>query len=79
MANTKRNSDASTSREPFGPVTELIQVPLALFEIQALATELENSKILDMIKGVIATTLPDPDAWQKIAELRPKEANGSRK
>lgn len=79
MASTKHNSDASMSREPFGPVTELIQVPLALFEIQALATEFENSKILDMIKGVIATTLPDPDAWQKIAALNPKEVNGRRK
>ena len=75
MANTRRNSDASTSREPFGQVTELIQVPLALFEIQALATELATetgkSKILDLIKGVIATTLPDPDAWQKIGGMKP--------
>jgi hypothetical protein len=71
MASTKHNCDASTSREPFGPVTELIQVPLALFEIQALATEAGNSKILEMVKGVIATTLPDPDAWQKIGEARP--------
>jgi hypothetical protein len=46
-------------------------VPLALFEIQALATEAGNSKILEMVKGVIATTLPDPDAWQKIGEARP--------
>lgn len=69
MASTKSSSSESTSRAPFAPVTTLIQVPVALFEIQTLATEGRASEIIPLVRSVITTTLADPDAWQKIAKM----------
>lgn len=61
------------SRAPFAPIRQLLEVPVALFEIRALIEEgrLEDAKAL--IDSVIATTLPDPQAWLKVANLKPKE------
>ena len=80
MPNTKRSSSASMPgtevREPFAPISSLLQVPLALFEIQALAARGDNDKIIPLIKSVIKVTLADPDAWQRIAALTPQEVYG---
>jgi hypothetical protein len=43
---------------------------VALFEIQTLATEGRVSEIIPLVRSVITTTLADPDAWQKIAEVK---------
>ena len=61
------------SRAPFEPITRLLEVPVALFEIKALVEEgrLEEAKVL--IESVIAITLADPQAWLKIANLTPEE------
>lgn len=59
------------SREPFGPVSELVQVPIALFEIWALAKEHKSDEIIPLIQSVINVTLADVDAWQKIAQMQP--------
>lgn len=72
MDDTK-NSSSPSIREPFGPVTELIQVPLALFEIVALAEEAHQSRIATLTRSVIKTTLADPNAWQQIGALRPPQ------
>jgi hypothetical protein len=72
MAGTKGSSSQSI-REPFGPVTELIQVPVALFEILGLATEGNSQRVVTLMKDVIKVTLADPEAWQKIGALRPPQ------
>lgn len=80
MASTKRSLSASMPgtevREPFAPISTLLQVPLALFEIQALAVKGDNDKIIPLIKSVITITLADPDAWQRIAAFTPQEVYG---
>ena len=72
MAATK-NSSSQSIREPFGPITELIQVPVALFEILGLSTEGDSQKVATLMKDIIKVTLADPDAWQKIGALRPPQ------
>lgn len=71
MAGTK-NSSSQSIREPFGAVTELIQVPLALFEILALANEGDSKEVARLTKDVINVTLADPEAWSKIGALAPQ-------
>lgn len=63
------------SRAPFAPITQLLEVPVALVEIRALVEEgrLEEAKAL--INSVITTTLADPQAWLKIANLQPGEVS----
>lgn len=72
MAGTKSSSSQSI-REPFGPVTELIQVPVALFEVLGLATEGDSQRVATLMRDIIKVTLSDPDAWQKIGALRPPQ------
>lgn len=73
MASTKSSSEASTSRAPFADVTDLTQVPPALFEIQVLAESNRSGHIVPLIRSIIETTLKDPQAWQKVAEMSPKQ------
>jgi hypothetical protein len=82
MAGTKRNSSTSTRiaegvRDPFGPINNLLQVPIALFEIQALAIRGDNDKIVPLIKSVIEVTLSDAHSWHKVADLTPQEVHGA--
>lgn len=77
MSSTKRRpSLAGSSREPFGKVTRLEQIPTALFEILALATEIDTTggrTIKILVDGVIDVALADPEAWIKIQKMA---ANG---
>lgn len=68
-----KNKVPAMSRAPFAPIRRLLEVPVALLEIKVLVEEgrLEDAKAL--IDSVIATTLPDPQAWLKVANLKPKE------
>jgi hypothetical protein len=72
MPRSKSNSLALTCREPFGKVTELFQVPIALFEIMALASEINDPKakqIVGLIDDTIRVTLDDPDALVKLSNM----------
>jgi hypothetical protein len=53
-------------KEPFAPATELSHVPVALYEIQFLATRGRVEEILPLIQSVIAVTQSRPDC---LAEL----------
>lgn len=68
-----KNKVPAMSRAPFAPIRWLFEVPVALLEIKVLVEEgrLEDAKAL--IDSVIATTLPNPRAWLKIANLTPEE------
>ena len=76
MKDTNAKSSKSTGRAPFQPVTDLIHVPPALFEIKALALEHRAGHIVPLIESIIAITLQDPSAWSKVAEMQPKVVNG---
>lgn len=67
MQNTKSSSGASTARASCGEVTELLQVPIALAEIELLAAQGQSGRIVPIIRSLINTTLQDPDAWRKVA------------
>lgn len=70
MPRSKNNSLALTCREPFGKVTELFQVPIALFEIAQLASEIDHPKakqIVGLIGDTINVTLDDSDALVKLS------------
>lgn len=71
MKDTNAKSSKSTSRAPFQPITSLIQVPLALFEVKTLALEHRAGHIVPLIDSIIAITLADPDAWAKVANMQP--------
>jgi len=76
MPRSKNNLSLATCREPFGRVTELMQVPIALFEVMALAGEMEGPKakqIVTLMDNVINVTLADPEALVKLSNLA---ANG---
>lgn len=66
MSNSKHKLSLAGSRDPFGKVTSLEQIPSALFEILCLARELKTPKgdqIASIADGVIAVALNDPEAW----------------
>lgn len=72
MPRSKSNSSIATCREPFGKVTELMQVPIALYEILALAGEIDDPKarnIAKLIENVIEVTFDDADALVKLRDL----------
>lgn len=71
MKDTNAKSSKLRSRAPFQPVTKLVQVPLALFEIKALALEHRAGHIVPLIESIINITLNDPNAWAQIAEMQP--------
>jgi hypothetical protein len=70
MSNSKNKpSSVGNSREPFGKVTKLEQIPSALFEILTLAKELktpQGEKIAGLVDDVITVSLGDPEAWIKL-------------
>jgi hypothetical protein len=70
MQRSRNHLSLATSREPFGKVTELFQVPIALFEIMALANEIDHPKakqIVSLIDDTINVTLGDPEALAKLS------------
>ena len=69
MNNTNAKSSASTSRAPYAPATDLIHVPLALWEIQELAEVGDAAAIVPLIKSIIKVTLRDAEAWQKVQQM----------
>ncbi|MCI0338807.1 MAG: hypothetical protein L0226_14625 [Acidobacteria bacterium] len=76
MSNSKRKLSLAGSREPFGKVTSLEQIPSALFEILCLARELKTPKgdqIVSLVDDVITVALSDPESWLKLENMA---ANG---
>jgi len=78
MTNSKPKLSLAGSREPFGKVTALEQIPSALFEILCLSRELKTPKgdqIASLVNDVITVALDDPEAWLKLENMA---ANGYR-
>jgi len=70
MPISKSNLSLATSRVPFGRVTELMQVPIALFEILSLAREIKGEKakqIERLADDIIKVTLADEEALVKLS------------
>src|SRR5215831_15116088 len=72
MSNSKRKLSLVGSREPFGKVTTLEQIPSAMFEILCLAREIKTPKgdqIANLVNDVITVALDDPEAWLKLENI----------
>jgi hypothetical protein len=76
MSNSKPKLSVVGSREPFGRVTKLEQIPSAMFEILCLARELKSAKgdqIARLVDDVIGVALDDPETWLKFKKLASEE------
>lgn len=62
-------------REPYEPVTELIDVPTAFLEVVSLAEKAERgdmsaaTKIKELMRSVISVVFNDPEALLKLERL----------
>jgi hypothetical protein len=76
MSNSKRKLSLVGSREPFGRVTALEQIPSVMFEILCLAREIKTplgEQIASLMDEVIGVALDDPDTWLKFKNLAAEE------
>jgi hypothetical protein len=75
LKRTKNNLLNFADREPYEPVTELIDVPTAFLEIVSLAEKAEAGdaaaarKIKTLMKSVIEVVFDDPEALLKLENL----------
>jgi hypothetical protein len=72
MSNSKPKLALASSREPFGKVTSLEQIPSVLFELLWLSREIADPKgkqIAGLVDDVITVALADPEAWLKIEQM----------
>ena len=72
MKTSRKALSLATCREPFGKVEELYQVPIALFEMMALADEIDDPKakqIVALMNDTIAVVLGDPEALVKLSNM----------
>lgn len=72
MPNTRNKLSIAGSREPFGKVTKLEEIPSALFEILHLASGIktpEGKQLAGLVDNVITVALSDPDAWIKLEQM----------
>src|SRR5262249_37529375 len=72
MSNSKHKLSFAGSREPFGKVTALEQIPSTLFEVLCLAREMKTPKrdqAAGIIDGVISVALADREAWIKLENM----------
>ena len=75
MKRTKNNLLNFADREPYEPVTELIDVPTAFLEIVSLAEKAEAgdtaaaTKIKILMRSVIEVVFDDPEALLKLENL----------
>ena len=75
MKRTSTNLLQFADREPYEPVTELIDVPAAFLEIVSLAEKAEKgetvaaAKIKELMRSVIEVVFADPEALLKLENL----------
>jgi hypothetical protein len=75
LKRTKSNLLNFADREPYEPVTELIDVPTALLEIVSLAEKAEKGdtsalkKIKEIMISVIDVVLADPESLLKLENM----------
>ena len=75
MKRTSNNLLQFADREPYEPVTELIDVPAAFLEVVTLAEKAEGgdtaaaSKIKELMRSVIGVVFNDPEALLSLEKL----------
>ncbi len=78
MISSKNKQSRIGSREPFGRVTKLEQIPSALFEVLHLARKIktpEGKQIATIIDDIITVALADSEAWIKLKLEFPQVAD----
>ena len=75
MKRSSNNLLQFADREPYEPVSELIDVPAVFLEVVTLAEKAERgdiaaaSKIKELMRSVIAVVFSDPEALLKLEKL----------
>lgn len=75
MKRTSNNLLQFADREPYEPVTELIDVPTAFLEVVSLAEKAEKGdmsaaiKIKELMRSVTSVVFNDPEALLKLESL----------
>jgi len=75
MKSSRTNLLQFADREPYGKVTELIDVPIAFYEVLTLADKAAKgdasagAKIREIMASVIEVTLSDPEGLLKLENL----------
>jgi hypothetical protein len=78
MRNSKPLRLTSSSKEPYAPISDALQMPIALYEALNLARKIktdEGAKLTALLNSFIEVILDDPDAIMKLENLA---ANGYR-
>src|SRR5262245_36985180 len=78
MRSSKPLKLTSSSKEPYAPISDALQMPIALYEALNLARKIktdEGAKLAALINSFIEVVLDDPDAIMKLENLT---ANGYR-
>lgn len=76
MKSTRKPFLQIVEREPYGPVSDLVQAPTALIEILMLSDDAAkgdvdaSGKIKAIIRDVIEVVLGDPEGLLKLEEMR---------
>jgi hypothetical protein len=72
MRNSSKLTLTSSSKEPYSPITDALQMPIALYECLDLARSIkteDGAKLRAMIASFIDVVLDDPDAIIKMQNL----------
>lgn len=74
MRNSSKTSSKSTNRGPYQPVTQLLEVPIGLYEILDLAIQGEAARIVPLVRSMIETIQADESSLvllqDELARLR---------
>jgi hypothetical protein len=72
MKSSKPLKLTSSSKEPYAPISDALQMPIALYEALDLARKIkteEGAKLRALIASFIDVVLDDPDAIVKLETL----------
>ena len=72
MRNSKPLKLTSSSKEPYAPISDALQMPIALYECLDLARKIktqDGAKLKALIASLIDVVLNDPDAIIKLQNL----------
>ena len=72
MRNSKQLTLTNSSKEPYAPISDALQMPIALYECLDLARKIktaDGAKLKALIASLIDVVLNDPDAIIKLQNL----------
>lgn len=65
-------------RAPYQPVSRLVEVPIAFYEIKDLATRGKAAEIVPLINSIIDITQAEPGSLSKLPHVATSQSHASR-